>query len=1078
MPEQSQPVSDSPGLSRRRILLTTAIGTAAAGLPAIAAAAPFPAADGAGGAPSAAAGTPTVEDAALALDPPVFLFETRVPPQVRPGPGSQAGISATRGRIGPHSLRWDYAPGAELEVRAPLRYEPDRYRDGDDQATMGTVDTFAVWIHNDRALDDVLRIEFGRGRHADAWCEIHLGFTGWRTAWIRYGYDLSGKPRAGMDTLRFTAPRRSGAGTLHLDQLVLNTELRPDHPTRDRQVPFVNPEGDRAANAHWLALLSYADRLAAHPLPTPAPTPGELASLATVTDRYLAVVRKKAKADDTAVAALAATVDEYGVPHPGEQVPGRAIDSYQTEIYPAAIAADLGAFVDGVPLRKVTDLMYQIACAYAAAADDPHRTQLADLYVRVLDHVREQGWAAGSCQGTIHHLGYQFRGFYDSVVLVADALAARGLLDGVREDLAWFTGLGRLLQDFGDPESYGGVFDILNTNVQGMLATALLMPTPAEQVAYLHALRRWLDGAISVSPGIVDGFKADGSVFHHLGMYPDYARDGYKGSSPTVAALAGTAFRIGPAAHQLYKDALLRMRVYANQTEWPLSLAARHPTGLTALALPPYQWATTAGTPDGTRELDPDVGAALLRLLPAKPSSAQKELAQALAAAGVTAEAAPAGSWAMNHSALALHRRGEWLVAVRGHNRYLWSTEIYAADNLYGRYTTYGQIQVLGRGDPVTNLDSGFVQPGWNWNRWPGTTAIDLPYDLLRSNLAGAIEQMPLSQSRFGGAGTIDGRHAVFAMDLREHPVYNPTHRARTSVFLFDERIVALGSGIANDDTVHHTLTTLFQCRLAQTTDPVIHSGLGAVSDFPYTSDRVQSDPVWMIDPAGNGYWIPGGGRLALTRATQTAPDQSSGVPGSADMATAWLDHGAAPGGGRYAYAMVVGATQETMTAFAAAMADPGTAPYTVLRHDDGAHVVHDRATGITGYAVFAPQDALPSAGPVVAVDTPSLLLARADGNDADGLVLSVTDPDLRLYDGLDRDQYDRDGRFVGVLSPFSRPWRGSPGIPHRLRLVLRGAWRLAEPDDRVRTRVHGGQTVVDVLCRLGLGVQLRLRAR
>ena len=144
MPEQSQPASDSPGLSRRRILLTTAIGTAAAGLPAIATAAPFPAADGAGGARPAAAGAQSVEDAALALDPPVFLFETRVPPQVRPGPGSQVGISATRGRIGPHSLRWDYAPGADLEVRAPLRYEPDRYRDGDDQATMGTVMTSPI----------------------------------------------------------------------------------------------------------------------------------------------------------------------------------------------------------------------------------------------------------------------------------------------------------------------------------------------------------------------------------------------------------------------------------------------------------------------------------------------------------------------------------------------------------------------------------------------------------------------------------------------------------------------------------------------------------------------------------------------------------------------------------------------------------------------------------------------------------------------------------------------------------------------------------------------------------------------
>lgn len=277
----------------------------------------------------------TVEDQALALDPPVFLFETRVPEQVRPGPGSRVGISDTTGRIGPHSLRWGYRPGATLDVRAPLRYEPAAYRDGDEQASMGTVDTFAVWIHNDRAIDDVLQIEFGRGDRVNAWCRVHLGFTGWRTVWVRYGYDLSGKPQQGMDTLRFVAPQRSGAGTLHLDQLILNTELRPDHPTRDRQVPFVNREGDRAANAHWLALLTYADRLAAHPLPTPAPTAQETADLAEVTDRYYALVRKPAtKADDAAVAALTASADDLGVPREGENVPGRAIDSYQTEIYP------------------------------------------------------------------------------------------------------------------------------------------------------------------------------------------------------------------------------------------------------------------------------------------------------------------------------------------------------------------------------------------------------------------------------------------------------------------------------------------------------------------------------------------------------------------------------------------------------------------------------------------------------------------------------------------------------------------------------------------------------------------------
>ena len=58
-------------------------------------------------------------------------------------------------------------------------------------------------------------------------------------------------------------------------------------------------------------------------------------------------------------------------------------------------------------------------------------------------------------------------------------------------------------------------------------------------------------------------------------------------------------------------------------------------------------------------------------------------------------------------------------------------------DNRYGRYQSYGSVQIMGKGNPVSRTGSGFVQDGWDWNRLPGTTTIHLPFELLDSPLKG-----------------------------------------------------------------------------------------------------------------------------------------------------------------------------------------------------------------------------------------------------------------------------------------------------------------------------------------------------
>ncbi|MEV6055111.1 chondroitinase family polysaccharide lyase [Streptomyces sp. NPDC052107] len=1020
-----------------------------------------------------------LEQRALALQPPAFLFETHVPDQVKAGSGSTLSISDRAAICGTHSLRWDHTPGSAVTIQADLGFTPDEYRPGHlpgaDQCWQGVVDTFSVWLYNEEPVDDVVRFEFGEGGRADAWFDFRLDFAGWRTAWVRYGYDLEGHPHPGMDTVRLIAPRR--AGTLYVDQLVLNTDLRPDQPTRDVQVPFVALENDDWDNAHWQALYLFDQLLDDHSLSTPAPSPAELESLRALVARYhddyltapINVMNQPAPPQPSATV-LAAKVDALGVPARGSTGGGRPIVSYQGAVYPAAIAADLKAFVGAATLRSYTDLMKQVAQAYSAAAA-ADRPALAELYLRMIVHLRDQGWQHGSCQGTIHHFGYDGRGLYDSVHLMRDVLREAGLLAAVRADVTWFCGLGRIFRDSGDRQAHGGTMDIFNTTVRGMLAAVLLLDTEAEQVAYLHALRDWLNQALLPSAGIQDGIKPDGSSYHHVGFYPDYARDGFTGLTPIVYVLSGGVFRISQPAHESLKRALLTMRTYADTTNWPLALAGRHPTGDTGLSVTPYLWAALAGTPDRSSDIDPELAAAFLRLLSAQPTAVRQQLLERLQASGFTAERAPNGNWTLNYAALSLHRRHDWLLTVRGHNRYLWSTETYDGANWYGRYSTYGQIQVLGRGNPVTNAASGFSQNGWDWKRWPGTTAINVPLPRLKADLTGAIEEMLLTDSPFAGGHTIDGRHGMFAMRLHEHPKYDGSHRALKSVFCFDDRIIAVGSGIENTDHVNETETTLFQTHLSDRTAPTYVDGAVPVTTFPYERPDIRlTEPRWLLDDKGIGYYLPAGQRIGLCRSTQSSRDQGTDQPTTGDFATAWIRHGTAPDGAGYQYAMLVDATADSMAAFTRAMADPDTAPCTVARADTVAHVVTDRATGITGYAVFEATRDL-TTGPVREVDTPSLLLVRADDED---LIVAVCDPDLRLYEGIDQEQYQGD-TYVGHYTAFSRPWLNRPSRPHRLRITVAGHWRASDGDQPCHTYPHGDSTLIEFDTVDGRPVQARL---
>lgn len=1000
----------------------------------------------------------------------VFTFESGVPGEMTAHGGSAISTSRDRYKDGQWSLRWDYCTGSSIRLSCPVGYRPNQ-EGGNDQ----NQSAFAVWIYNEKPVHDRLKFEFGRGEQADCSFEFGLDFCGWRTAWVLYDRDMDGSPHPGMDRLTIHAPKHAHSGTLYIDQLILSSRIDPRFPMRDAQVPSVNLEADHKANSHWMSLYRFAG-LRPATFPVGSVTSDQRAALELVRERYgqLALTRRHLTVAD--MSDIRQRFQECGIERSGESIVGRSVDLvYYYDILPPEDRESLRTLSRGIEVKPYTRLMLKIAECYNYAAADSDKEQLSQLFMDMLDHLRDQGWVAGSGLGTLHHLGYNLRSYYTALYLMKEPLAKSGKLKACLDDMYWFSGTGRILADAS--ELSGGIIDIFNTTIHGMLAVILMMDDEGEPVRHLRALSDWVSRCLMPAPGLMSCLKADGSAFHHAGHYPAYAVGGFEGVTPVVYILSGTPFRIGEEAHACLRRALLTMRLYCNKRQWLLSLSARHPTGTRELATLPFRYMAAAGTPDGTETIDKEMAAAYLRLAPRE----EAEDGRMFTDIGIRPEPAPEGHWTMNYAALSLHRRGEWLAGARGHSKYLWANETYANANLYGRYITHGHVQIMASGDPVTNLDSGFSHDGWDWNRWPGTTVIRLPIEQLRSDVRqvdthSGFEEMLLSDEAYCGGLSIGGENGMFAMKLHEHEKYNGSHRARKSVFFFDDRIVLLGSGITNDNADFATETTLFQLALLDPAEPIRIGDAEPLTDFPYEREQLSSEPQWIVDTKQNGYYVPSGKRLFASRRTQHSRSQNRGEETQGDFVSAWLHHGFAPNHERYEYAIRVKTTADEMRRFTKRMQCPETAIYRVLQHDDRAHIVHDVPTGTVGYALFEAGELgrLPEGVPVVSTNIPCMAMTKVT---EDGLTLSVVDPDLRLYAGVDADQYDSAGKRKEV-SIYSRPWIANKSMPSLLELTLKGKWRLIGDEAQCRVVSHDDtSTTLQFVCKDAMPIEVRLGA-
>ena len=947
----------------------------------------------------------------------VYQFEKGIPKNIVSSKKESVSIFKEKYKDGESSLKWKFKKGEALSILGDVGYTV--FKTGEQEKARSS---YSMWIYNEEPIDGEMVVQFKKDGIVKCWFPIKMNFKGWRTMWVQYDRDMKGEPIEGMDEITFVAPNESGE--ILIDQIIPSVLIDPRHNARDEQVDFINLEADTAANAHWMALYKNYNQIDKNEKKIVL-NESETEGIKKVEKRYREKLLKKVQVTPELIAEKEMEFSEYKKIN---------LEFIQRLVIYKDLKPEEKEKIKYIATKEFGIYLRELAYMYNSTDNVQEKEKIAKLFNESLEYMYDQGWTKGSSQGTIHHLGYQMREIYDAIFLMKEPLVKLGTVNKAKEMVTWYSAMGMI---YTPKKNLKGVnIDVLNTMLPGMLTAILLNESKEKESKELYQLQSYLMNSIKYSPGVLGGFKYDGTVFHHMQNYPAYAKGAFEGLVPIIYYLNGTSYAVTGEQYKIVKNSVLTTRLYSNKYNYLLSLTGRHPNGKFKIDSEGFRLMALSG--EGG--MDKELAQAYLRLDP------QGKSAEKFRNMGLKEERAPQGSWTMNMGSLQLHRRKEWLAGVKGYSRYLVGNETYIKNNLYGRYMSYGAFQIL----EGSLKESGYVQEGWDWKHFPGTTAIDVPFEKLKSNISqvdtkSGVEEMLLSDETYSGGNSLND-NGMFAMKLHEHPKYNGTHRARKSVFVFNNKAILLGSGIENNDSENETHTTLFQNYLGQN----------------LKNSYIQKEDA-IIDSQNNLYKIVEGD-VVLKKGKQESKDQNSGEKTENNYELAYINHGKAPKNGKYHYSILIKGNNEEQEKFRK------NSKYEVLNQDNSSHIVKDLKSDMIGYALFE-SGKVQNNRFIESVDTPSMILLQEKGKE---IQMSFVDPDLRLYEGRDEEQYDKNGVMI-ERSIYSRPWIGNEGKEHIALVILKGKYDV-DNNPKVKSEIDGDFTKLNITSKNGEPVKIILK--
>lgn len=926
-------------------------------------------------------------------------FEESVPQTFKVAGKGELKTSSLFYKEGKSSLEWDFQPGSTLDVQvSPLSLNAKK------EQQFG----ITLWIYNEKPQQDSVRFEFlNEAGEVSYWFSYHLQAAGWRACWISFAYMNGNKKDKNIVGYRLVAPQREGR--IFLDRLTFPEKKMNLRTTPDQQLPTNNGLSNRDL-WHWCLVWKWEKQSYDIPL---------LSKLTSRQKKDLKTIEQR----------LTDFLDVKKAPQ------GQVNAAYKTFEKAAITPSAAGTGFTGMPVvapdeqdKKKGEMSWNdIETMLAGFAYDACYNQNETSkknYFTVFDYAIDQGFAFGSGMGTNHHYGYQIRKIYTTAWLMRNEIYKHPHRDVYLSTLRFWAAL----QETRQPCSPGRdeLLDSWHTLLMAKLISAMMFPDANRQEQALNGLSRWLSSSLRYTPGTIGGIKVDGTTFHHGGVYPGYTTGVLATIGQFIAFTNGTDFELTEEARQHIKSAFIAMRNYCNFYEWGIGISGRHPFGgkMGSEDIEAFANIALSGDLSGRGDaFDHGLAADYLRLI----RNGDTPNARFFKKEGIQPAQAPQGFFVYNYGSAGIFRRADWMVTLKGYTTDVWGAEIYAKDNRYGRYQSYGSVQIMGKGNPVSRAGSGFVQEGWDWNRLPGTTTIHLPFELLDSPLKGTT--MARSEENFSGSSSLGGMNGMFAIKLMERDYDNFTSDfvARKSVFCFDNRMICLGTGITNSNADYPTETTLFQTK------------------FNGKEPKADNDDYWLHDGYDNYYHVVDG-TVRSQVADQESRHEKTREKTAGKFSSAWIEHGKAPKDGTYEYMVLIQPSAAELDEL------QKTPAYEVLQRDQMAHVVYDKKTGITGYATF---EAYQPVNDQFIVSIPAETMVMYDKESDNRIRLSVCDPNLNLAEKTYTTK--------------------KPSRPIRKKIVVKGIWMLPSPQEGVQLEYEGNNTLLNVTCQHGQPVEMLL---
>lgn len=716
---------------------------------------------------------------------------------------------------GGRALRWEWQAGDVLEFEHPFQLRWDVLPDGVVYAP-----AFALNVYCEKTAAYKLTVEAG-----EASFTFGLNFTGWRSAQVRWFGDMMGTPTEAGDGFRIIAPA-SGSGVVWLDGIIPDSLVYEAIPQADWQVPYVSDGEDEHRKEG--ALRAHLITMTLEPEITPA-TAEERAGLHLVEERLEEdILTKKTKPEEWCW-------KQY------EQILRGA---------PIRTSRQVG-FSDPLPTTVRPRLAYDVMENFAILYRKTGKQKYRDAFLELLHHVRDQGWVAGSVLGSLHLTGYDgARPRGQACFLMRNVLEEEGLRDAVAQDVQWLNNARECLI----LPPCDGNLDYMHTFMIPQLLALLTTADEVERVAWLRAYHKYVEQVIGMNTNDErDGFKRDGTAFHHYGHYPLYAAGAVTHVGELKHLLDGTPFALSQGVLDHVRHSLETMQVSMMGKELPLSMGGRHP-------FKAGHWTKT------------------------------------LHKAAEDLECAPVPEkifLPMNNAAAAVHRRNDWFAVMRGLSQYVWASEMFpGAANRYGVFMNHGSLELLSDYGLAAN---GYEQAGWDWRMFPGATTALVPYSILKDFELRHYK----SRETFAGAMSLDGLNGHFVLDMGNDffELY-----ARKSVFCFGDVIVCLGDAIRCARQNYETVTTLFQNSVKREVDS--------------KAERIGSLHC-IRDDCGNSYLLSDVKNLKVHVGTQHSFDHYKATPTQGTFYTTWLDHGRRPTDESYTYTILVQMDEDAVREFA-----------------------------------------------------------------------------------------------------------------------------------------------------------------